>query len=171
MAVLVGPKKPQKKGVFAIVTKVYDGDTIAVKIDEGQNFIIRLKYIDAPEKSQLLDRRSSIGLESKNVLQDLVSDKRVFLKGKKVDVYGRLLAELFYQDKSINLQMAERGMAYLYPTTKFPDLSMKTRYKEAVIKAQVLKRGIWSGKVTRPWSFRRSQKRKKFHLGTVQEFH
>lgn len=79
----------------AIVTKVYDGDTVTVDIDLGfhtwlKNVKVRLYGIDAPE---LRGAERVEGIKSRDRLRELVLNKEIILhtlKDKK-GKYGRWL--------------------------------------------------------------------------------
>ncbi len=85
----------------AVVTGVYDGDTITVNIDLGlntwiNNEKIRLVRIDAPE---LRGSSRNKGLKSRDFLRELLLNKQVLLqtiKDKK-EKYGRYLAEVWLE--------------------------------------------------------------------------
>lgn len=83
----------------ALVTKVYDGDTITAEIDLGLSITakgekIRLSRINAPE---LRGDEREAGLKSRDYLRSLVLNKEIFLqtiKDKK-GKYGRYIGEIF----------------------------------------------------------------------------
>ena len=89
----------------AKVTYVTDGDTFHVLVD-GKKEKIRMFGIDAPESKQ------EWGLEAKESLNKLISNKEVLLDIKSKDMYGRLLATVFIGNKNINLEMIATGNAW-----------------------------------------------------------
>lgn len=103
----------------ALVTAVYDGDTITVDIDLGlKTWIkgekIRLHRINAPE---LRGADRPKGLKSRDFLREQILDKEIVIetiKDKK-GKYGRYLGELFLVkgDKKININdlLVEKGFA------------------------------------------------------------
>lgn len=101
----------------AIVTKVYDGDTITVDIDLGLGVWkhgekIRLQGIDAPE---LKGKTRNHGLLSRDKLRELILGKEVTIetmKDKK-GKYGRYVAEVFLKglEGSVNSWLVNQGLA------------------------------------------------------------
>jgi len=99
----------------AIVTKVYDGDTITVDLDLGCNVIfsdakIRLLGINTPEIREIS------GIEVRDYVAKRILGKEVIIKTKKDKrgKYGRLLGTIFYKGDNINAELLEKGMALPY---------------------------------------------------------
>jgi micrococcal nuclease len=90
----------------ARVIAVLDGDTVMVLRDSGPPVKVRLADIDAPEKEQ------PGGIASKKSLSDLVLHKQVNMTTQATDIYGRLVAHLTVDGKSINEEQLRRGMAW-----------------------------------------------------------
>ena len=110
----------------AIVTKIYDGDTITVAIDLGfkawqKGMKLRLYGINTPEirlgkKTNAKDKKR--GLEAKAWLEDKILGKQVILRTHrdKQGKYGRWLAEVYPADTALgstsyNAQLVNKGMA------------------------------------------------------------
>lgn len=104
------------------VLKVYDGDTITVRIDLGfdvhRTERIRFALINAPE---VRGEQRPDGLISRDWLagriqgaidngQDLIIRTQKDKKGK----YGRYICELFIDELSVNMQMIAEGYAVAY---------------------------------------------------------
>jgi micrococcal nuclease len=105
---------------IAIITSIYDGDTVTVDIDLGlhtwiKGEKIRLNRIDAPE---LRGKDRPRGIESRDFLRNLISDKEVVIqtiKDKK-GKYGRYLGEIWLKQKTdkyvnINDLIVKEGFA------------------------------------------------------------
>lgn len=90
----------------AKVIAVLDGDTVMVVRNSDPPVKVRLADIDAPEKEQLG------GIASKKSLSDLVLHKHVSINTQAVDIYGRLVAHLALDGKSVNEEQVRRGMAW-----------------------------------------------------------
>jgi len=137
---------------------VSDGDTVALKTEEGLVLKGRLIVIDCPEIPHKAGhgRRKQPGqpggLEAKDRLADLLkSGFEVQTYGS--DAYGRSLVELILKDKKpANLIMVEEGYCEVYQKAKanrgksfelFP-------YRMAENKAQKAKKGIWGFKHYEP---------------------
>ena len=99
----------------ALVTKVYDGDTITVDIDLGFGVClkgqkIRLLGIDTPEIRG--DEREE-GLKSRDVLRGQIINKWVLIKTSKdkKGKYGRWLGEVWLDDLCMNEWLLTEGYA------------------------------------------------------------
>ena len=92
----------------ALITAVYDGDTVTAEIDLGFKIIftekIRLLGINAPEVS---GKEKPKGIRSRDALRELILNKEVFVKTEKdrKEKYGRYLGTLFVskQNQLINV--------------------------------------------------------------------
>ena len=99
----------------ALVTKVYDGDTITVDIDLGFGVClkgqkIRLLGIDTPEIRG--DEREE-GLKSRAALRGQIINKWVSIKTfkDKKGKYGRWLGEVWLDDLCMNEWLLTEGYA------------------------------------------------------------
>ena len=61
---------------------ITDGDTIKVLSADKEQILVRIAFIDAPEKGQPFDERA------KQALSKLVFDKEVELRPRTIDRYG-----------------------------------------------------------------------------------
>ena len=101
----------------AIVTAVYDADTITVDIDLGFHIWsrgekIRLFGINAPE---VRGPERPQGLKSRDWLRERILDKEIVLKSHSdgKGKYGRWLGDIFLPGDatSLNRQMVDLGLA------------------------------------------------------------
>ena len=103
----------------ALVTSVYDADTITVDIDLGFHIWARdekigLLAIDAPEVRGVERPK---GLQSRDWLRERILGKEIILKTQKAGSgkgkYGRWLGEIFLPGEavSLNQQMVDLGLA------------------------------------------------------------
>jgi micrococcal nuclease len=103
----------------AIVTSVYDADTITVDIDLGfhiwaRNEKIRLLAIDAPEVRGV---ERPEGLKSRNWLREKILGSEIVLitqkDGSGKGKYGRWLGDIYLPGEtvSLNQQMVDLGLA------------------------------------------------------------
>lgn len=101
----------------AIVTKVYDGDTITVDIELGFGVFLnkqslRLAYIDTPE---VRGEEKPEGIIARDRVRELILGKEITIKTYKdaKGKYGRWIAEVFYDNKimSLNEQLINEGLA------------------------------------------------------------
>ena len=92
-----------------IIAKCYDGDTCTTKNGEK----IRLACIDAPEIAG--KNAEPIKAErSKEFLNNLVLNKKVFIKRINTDRYGRTVAEIFIDDINIQKLLVNNGYAKVF---------------------------------------------------------
>ena len=105
---------------FAKVIKVYDGDTITVAaklpFDESPiyRFSVRLRSIDSPEIKGLSEKECQLASESRDALNHLIFGKIIELRHNGKEKYGRLLADVYYNDIHVNKWMVDNGYAVKY---------------------------------------------------------
>ncbi len=129
----------------ATVTKVSDGDTIWVKKNK-EIIKIRLGEIDAPELSQ------EYGKKSKNYLEKLILNKKIIVNSTIKDKYGRTIAVIFFNDKNINKEMVQNGLAWVYDR-----YVIDKSFYDAQNEAKAKKINIWSDiNPTEPWVYRKT---------------
>jgi micrococcal nuclease len=96
------------------VTRIIDGDTVAVKLDLGFllwfHATVRLAGLQAPEL-----KTGEPGARSKAMLADLLLDKPgvivVTSKGKEFEKYGRVLGTFHVGAVNVNQAMIDGGYA------------------------------------------------------------
>jgi len=92
--------------VYGKVIKIYDGDTITIAAKlpyEGSpiyRFSVRLNGIDSPEIKGGSASETKSAIKSRDALHNLIFGKVVELRGNRKEKYGRLLADLYYDDGS-----------------------------------------------------------------------
>ena len=129
-------------GLFKVV-QVYDGDTIKA-VGHDIEIKVRLVGIDAPETSKGKRKAGQpFGQKAEKYLTGLVLNKVVDIKGYGADRYGRILAEIYIDDRNINLEMVKSGYAEVYSGNPPRGLYMKV-YKQAEDGARNAGQGIWS---------------------------
>ena len=128
--------------------RVIDGDTIDL---DGTR--IRLHGIDAPERKQPCYRNGIMwlcGQEATKHLKDFLRDRTVRCDIRGKDRYGRSIGVCFAGNVNINRYMVVSGFAMAY-------WRYSHDYVEWEIEARRAKRGIWSGRFTPPWDWRRGK--------------
>lgn len=99
------PGQTTPKGSSGVVTRIYDGDTIAVDLDQGI-IDVRLLDINAPENDECFYK------ESLDHLIDTLKGHNVRLDiGATLDQFGRTLAHVWDDDRNINVELVEMGLA------------------------------------------------------------
>jgi micrococcal nuclease len=124
------------------VTHVIDGDTI--KLDDGTKKIpVRLIGIDAPETPTRKNQTGQpFNQRSKKHLSSLVLNQVVEIKSYGFDGDGRMLGEVFGEDRNINLEMVKAGLAEAYQGEPASGLDMGLYWK-AEEDARKTNRGMW----------------------------
>ena len=130
------------------VTRVTDGDSL-----RSGRLKIRLFGIDAPELKQQCetDDGSSwpCGLAARDALRDLAgSAPQLRCHLRDVDQYGRLVMQCFANGHDIAGALVDRGLALAYR-------DFSTAYVENETRAAAAKRGMWQGRFSPPWEWRR----------------
>src|SRR5699024_9058527 len=102
----------------ATVNRVIDGDTVEVKMPDGDKESVRLLLIDTPESVHPDKPEQPYGKESSEYAKDkLPEGKKVNLEydGPKRGTYDRLLAYIWVDGENFNQKMLEKGYArYAY---------------------------------------------------------
>lgn len=124
----------------ARVESITDGDTITVADSNGQQEVIRLYGIDAPEHDQ------PFGAQSTKHLTGLVSGTAVALDCENDRSYGRLICKIILPDgEDVCLDQVKAGMAWHYKQYE-DEQSPEDRaaYTAAECSAMKAKIGLWS---------------------------
>lgn len=130
------------------VVSVADGDTITCLSAGNQQNRIRLAQIDAPERGQ------PFGNVARKALADKVAGQEVRIVVEDTDRYHRLVAEVFYQGRNINMEMVQEGFAWAY-------LAYMRNPVYAQLEQQARKAGggLWADKnPMAPWDYRKLQR-------------
>lgn len=119
-----------------IVTKVVDGDTINVAID-NHTFPVRYIGMDTPEPGE------SMGLQAKTQNALFVEGKSVTLYRDKseTDKYDRLLRYVFVGGLFINYEMVKTG--YAEAKSYSPDTACDSYFAQTQIEAMAASLGLW----------------------------
>ena len=128
-----------------MVVGITDGDTITV-MHRGKPEVIRLFGIDCPERDQ------DFGTRAKQFASDMVFGQIVEVVPIGETSYGRPVAWVFVNGKSLNKELIRAGLAWWYRwyAPHEPELAQL----EAV--ARENRTGLWSQpNPTPPWEFRR----------------
>ena len=125
-----------------------DGDTVFVEGGKYDGKRIRLKGIDAPERTQAFSRKSQ------KMLLQKIKGKTLKVVVHELDKYDRFLGTIYLGDRNINREMVAEGWAWAYTYKGFTEL-----YEAEMKKARADKLGLWQDKSPEaPWDFRRKQK-------------
>lgn len=133
------------------VLRVIDGDSVKVRLPDGDEYSVRMYGIDAPEK----DQRD--GRQSQEFLNRVVDSRRDWrLRVIDVDKYQRLVGLLYPEGGSVrdsaNHAMVESGLAYWYREYGGDELGLDDSERAA----RRERAGVWSrSDSVRPWDHRR----------------
>lgn len=109
------------------VVKVYDGDTITIASklfnhsattvaaeSPVYRFQVRLRGIDTPEMKTKSVVEKQLAQKSQTALSEFILHKIVSLADVGMDKYGRILANVYYNDTNISKWMITEGHAVVY---------------------------------------------------------
>ncbi|HPD98767.1 thermonuclease family protein [Candidatus Saccharibacteria bacterium] len=143
---------PPKPG-FYLVSHVFDGDTISVKMD-GREEKVRLIGVDTPETIKPNSPVECYGVAASNNLKSLLSAKTVRLESDPInqnrDRYDRLLRYVYTQEGTlVNEQIIREGFGFAYLSFPF---TKAEEFRLAQVDARQNNRGVWGGQcdITNP---------------------
>ena len=136
--------------ILGVVSYVSDGDTIHIK-KNFKKFKIRLYGIDCPEIRQLG------GISAKKKVEELISNKKVKVKHKGLDRYGRVIGKVFFEgDIDLGLVLVSEGLCWWYKKYAKNNLVLSV----AESNARKKRIGIWSlEEPLPPWEWRRLKRK------------
>ncbi len=124
-----------------VVAKVVDGDTVV--LTDGRS--VRYLGIDTPEMSSFDVRKREFAKKARERNKELVDKRTVRLEfdTERKDKYGRTLAHVYVDDKSVNAELLAEGLAEtFYGRTNHLHQAEYTRIEDEA-KSRGL--GIWAG--------------------------
>ena len=139
------PKEGTTNQIPVTLVSTTDGDTIRV-IYKGVNEPVRYLLIDTPETNHPRLGKQPFGTEAKERNRALVNSGNLTLEfdiGEKRDHYGRLLAYVYVDGKSVQEALIRDGLArvgYVYP----PNTRHLTSFEEVQQVAKSKKLGFWA---------------------------
>ena len=132
---------------WGVVTAVYDGDTIRVKLDSGDSEIVRLIGVDAPE---LGDNRAEVRflafMSKRFAFYHLYRERvKLVFDWERRDKYDRLLAFVFTDNRLFNEFILLEGFASVF--LKYPYREdFREKLEAAHQEARDQGRGFWQTK-------------------------
>jgi micrococcal nuclease len=94
------------QGQQGLVVAVTDGDTLTLRLPDGQPVTVRLRDIDAPEICQ------PWGPEAKAALSDLALNKLAILTPSARDSFGRVVGRVTVEELDVGRRLVEDGHAW-----------------------------------------------------------
>ena len=147
-----GGNDPGQRTATLTAAKVFDGDSLVVRDQSGQDVELRLFGIDAPERGQAYSNKA------KQALQKLLDGQPLRLETVETDRYGRTVAVLYRagDNESVNTQMVRLGFAWIY--RRYNQDAAMLALEERARQARV---GLWADRSTPipPWEWRQQQRR------------
>jgi endonuclease YncB( thermonuclease family) len=136
---------------------VYDGDSFRLRSPDGEELIIRLTCVDAPELSQENGRRS------RDVLRRLLESGTIQYRVVTRDRYGRTIADVWQTNPMtrnkifIPETLARVGLAYPYARYQ-DDCADYEAVENATDRARANDLGVWGDPdAITPWDYRRNR--------------
>ncbi len=151
--------KHRKKAVTSYsysctIIRVSDGDTVKCLGSDRKAHKIRLKNIDAPEKSQ------QYGQQSGGYLRGLVLRKKVSVTTFGTDRYGRELSVIHVNGINVNQKLVESGNAWAF--RRYLSGNDARIYTGLEASARKNRRGLWKyPNPMEPSVYRHSKKAKR----------
>jgi endonuclease YncB( thermonuclease family) len=144
-------------GIVALVTRVFDGDTVEVA-GLGR---VRLLGIDAPEIGGPFERPAPFALEARDELQSLLLRRwaRFDCDSEPNDAYGRRLAYVTLETgEFINARLVRDGLARVSARRR---LQKWDELRQAEAEAQRRQRGMWGDRPRMPPESYRLRRRRR----------
>lgn len=110
------------------VLSVYDGDTFRVNIPNahpliGENIGIRIRNVDTAELRTKDPCEKKAAVEAKNMAHARLSGaSRIELRNVSRGKYFRIVADVYYDGKSLGAELIEAGLAYAYDGGTKPEI-------------------------------------------------
>ncbi|MFA6111975.1 MAG: thermonuclease family protein [Candidatus Latescibacterota bacterium] len=133
------------------IVGIKDGDTV-VLLRDRRELLLRLYGIDCPEKTQ------AFGSRAQQAVSELVFGKEVSVDSVDTDRYGRTVALVTIDGRTVSEALVATGYAWVYEQYCHRPECESWRGLEA--KARGERRGLWAdAQPTPPWEYRRGGNR------------
>jgi micrococcal nuclease len=138
-------RRPRQEASKGKVTAVYDGDTVRVRLESGEDKRVRFIGVDSPELDDNREKVRLMAFLARRFTFHHLYGRAVTLTfdREREDAYGRLLAYVVMEDgRLFNESLVREGFAFAY--LKFPfDDAVRNRLKEAEDQARRTSSGLW----------------------------
>ena len=127
----------------ATVVDVVDGDTIEVRLSDGDLEDVRYIGIDTPESVDPEEPVQCFGHRASAANEALVLGREVTLRfgPERRDAYGRLLAYVYAGGRLVNAELVRRGLARTL--TIAPNDALAPIFSRLAVVAGRAGRGLW----------------------------
>jgi micrococcal nuclease len=144
--------------------QIADGDTITVLGSDSRQVRIRLYGIDTPERGQ------DFGAKAKEFTAEMVGNKLVEVESFDQDRYGRTVALVRVDGKSLNEALLGAGLAWVY--RRYCVAPFCSEWLEIESQAVERKLGLWAGgEPIPPWDFRTGRTVRQYVQGQSGAYH
>jgi endonuclease YncB( thermonuclease family) len=122
---------------FGKVVKVYDGDTITIasklpKHSQTYRFSVRVNGIDCPEIRTKNNQEKEIAIIARDKLSQLILHQYVSLENVKTEKYGRILADVIYNDINISEYLISQRLAIPYNGGRKEEFDWSSYYQSNI---------------------------------------
>ena len=135
----------QGHSTAARVTRVIDGDTLVVILDDGASATVRLLGIDTPELGRNGRPAEPFAEAASRFTRRLVGGRVVRLladpRADQIDRYGRILRYVYLGDVHLNAVLVDRGFARVFRRFRYSQ-QPAFLFREAAARAG--RRGLWA---------------------------
>ena len=140
---------PAQAGEVGRVTRIIDGDSFVLTLENGESLSVRLSTLQAPQMAARAARGWPYAAEAKAGLSALIKGRQVklFYGGEARDRYGRAVAQVYTLDKTgapdiwVQAEMIRFGLARVY-SWRGDEADMDALY-QLEAEARERSRGIW----------------------------
>jgi len=145
-------RTPAARAFEGRVVRVLDGDSLLIRLADGEIRGVRIAGIDAPEKGQ---PHADV---SRRALLALLHERDVRVDAVKTDRFDRLVGRVFVENRDAGLAQLSAGLAWHF-TRYDADLApaVRRRYAQAERRARLQGIGLWrEAAPLPPWEHRAS---------------
>ncbi|BAY12501.1 thermonuclease family protein [Calothrix sp. NIES-2098] len=125
--------------VLATVIGVADSNTIRVQDDAGRTNTVKLVCINTPKET----KQQYVSAAAKKLKQLLPSGSPVVIRSVDRDPTGRILGEVYIDNRSVNLRLVEEGNAVVDRDSLDYCQESKTQFLIAEANAKNKRLGLW----------------------------
>lgn len=139
------PAQPGGETLTGVATRIVDGDTYEVRTSDGASVTVRLFGVDAPESGQ------PYGSDATRAARRYLSDARIRVRVRETGTYGRTIARVHVQGRSLAELLVRDGLAW-HSDRYAPNETELARLER---QARNANHGLWAeAQPIPPWDWR-----------------
>ena len=129
--------------VEATVVRVVDGDTAEMELESGRTEGVRFIGVDTPESVAPGEPVECYGKKASRYTAGLIEGERVTLRfgAERRDVYDRLLAYVYLEDRFVNAELVRLGYARTLEIA--PNVDFAEKFDRLEQQAANAGQGLW----------------------------